>query len=202
MRASAFVALLVIFGLFAFACLGYYYYNRERVLASVNDIPLLQSDTSRLAISTVEVSTENPDLTHTAPEPEADVLVKAVTTTEYIPAEGESNEELYSSLDEVEPEECCPEEDDHEDHHSSVRENLIAKHGNIPEIDEYFRLWDMGRHHTPLTPEESLEWHRLLAFFFPSPKNLETYESAQQFYKLIQEEAVEGSYTMTYDVNE
>ena len=48
MRASAFVALLVIFCLFAFACLGYYYYNRERVLASVDNNPTVQGEVARL----------------------------------------------------------------------------------------------------------------------------------------------------------
>ena len=99
-------------------------------------------------------------------------------------------------------EECCPEEDDHSAEHKTVRENLIEQHGNIPEIDEYFRLWAKGRHRIPLTPDESLEWHRLLALFFPSQKNSETYEAAKQSYKLVQEEAVEGSYSMTYDEHE
>ncbi len=105
-------------------------------------------------------------------------------------AVSEHNKELAKSLD---GQNCCPEDEHLED--SQLRVSLIEKHGDISEINEFFTLVDKVRHHIPLTPDDSLEFHRLLALFFPSPKNTEAYETAQWFHKLPR---VEGSYSMVY----
>ena len=106
-------------------------------------------------------------------------------------AVSEYNEELFESLDN---EMCCPEEELLAKR-EQVRANLIEQHGNISEINEFFKFVDKSRNRTPLTPEESLEWHRLLAWFFPSSVNTEAYKNAQWFYQLPR---VEGTYSMAY----
>ncbi len=100
MRSSTFVALIVIFCLFAFACLGYYHYQRKRVLASVNDNPIVQADVGRSysvsAASVVGESAELPTrLTRTAPESEAETL--KITKDDTIVRQ--DDEDLYESLD-------------------------------------------------------------------------------------------------------
>lgn len=202
MRSSAFVALIVIFCLFAFACLGYYHYQRKQVLASVNDNPIVQADVGRSysvsAASVVGESAELPiRLTRTAPESEAETL--KINKDDTIVRQ--DDEELYESLDgwDLETQEaCCPEEE-LLTRAGKLRAELVEQHGNIPEIDEYFKLSDKNKDRVPLTPDESLEWYRLLAWFFPSQENIKSYETAQWFFRLYREDALPGSYSMTYD---
>ena len=121
---------------------------------------------------------------------------KAITDNELSTTESftvsEDHQKLFESLD---YETCCPEEELYV-MDAQLRDSLTDKHGDISDINEFFTLLDKSRNRIALTPEESLEWHRLLALFFPSQNNIEAYESAQWFFELPR---IKGTYSMAYD---
>ena len=93
-------------------------------------------------------------------------------------------------------EECCPEEaelaaftDEPRDSFEAARRDLVAKHGEIPEIDIYLALLERKFNGALSDPGEYLEFSRLHAMFVPVPQNIETYQAIQKFF----EEAVPGS---------
>ena len=196
MRSSVFVALIIIICLFAFACFGYYYYQRERVLSEYTVAPeTLEPVTSSIpTTSAIVSSTTQSNESFTETSEVVEVEPKAVTDESQI---DEDINEILDELETIEVEECC-EDDVLLTEEPTLRDKLIEQHGDTPDIDLYFRLSDKSHAHLPLSLDETVEWFRLLDKFFPSPENRQTYEQAKKFYKLYQEEGVKGSYSMTY----
>ncbi len=53
----------------------------------------------------------------------------------------------------------------------AIREGLIQKHGEIPEIEQFIDLYHRAQEEEGLLLDEAIVMHELLYFFYPSEAN-------------------------------
>ena len=127
---------------------------------------------------------ENESLEH-LPVPEARPLQKL---SKHSPAPSHSHDETYTAEINQEPvnwerTKTPPMKLDRE----TLREGLIATHGNIPEIDIFLRHFPTDDMEAGMsasvkfegTQDEHLEYRRALATLWPNPGNIQAYEAAK-----------------------